>query len=92
MSDSMAEVTPIRRDVSISTDSAKFRFDEIRASVNGAQAVELDGIADVLHYLHNTQPIDGVDYQDDDALKDGHAEIMEWLERRVRAIGGRDTA
>lgn len=62
------------------------------AGVNVEQCLELEGIANVLHFLHNTQPIDGCDYQDDDAFKGGRAEILEWLERRVRAIGDRNAA
>jgi hypothetical protein len=62
------------------------------AHTNAQECLELEGIANVLHFLHNTQPIDGCDYQDDDAFKAGRTEILEWLEQRVRAIGDRDTA
>jgi hypothetical protein len=54
--------------------------------------MELDGIADVLHFMHNVQPIDGCDYARDAAFKAGKAQILEWLERRVRAVGDGEIA
>jgi hypothetical protein len=91
----MSEVTPIRPDVSVS-DAPKRKRRSPRTSVPKISADsakyrcdggELDGIANVLHFLHNTQSLDSCDYQDDEAFKGGRAEILEWLERRVRAVG-----
>jgi len=66
---------------------------EIReGTLNTTQGSELDGVANVLYWLHNVEPLRGCSFDDDERFRSGHYEILRWLERRVRAIGDMDSA
>jgi hypothetical protein len=56
-----------------------------RRSVNSGY--EIVCVADVLHFMHNVEPLRGCDFSLDDAFHSGRMEIMAWLERRLRATG-----
>ena len=60
--------------------------------VDELTSMDLERVADALHFLDNTQPLAGCDFTDDDEFSAGRSHILRLLEQEVRrlALAGDD--
>jgi hypothetical protein len=80
------------KDLTLSVAKAEIRARDVLGDHARAKALvdaqTLDDVADVLYFLHNTEPLRGCDYNGDESLIAGRNRIIQWLEGRVRSVGG----